>query len=118
MPWSLLDHGLLPGGARGRRRLWATLRGPGGIETLEGEGTGPIDALVDALARHSSRRLEVVAFHEHALARGTDAEAAAYVGLRAGDQEAWGAGVDRDVLEASLQATVAALNALFSGEGI
>jgi 2-isopropylmalate synthase len=117
-PWSLLDHGLLPGGARGRRRLWATLRGPGGIETLEGEGTGPIDALVDALARRSGRRLEVVAFHEHALARGTDAEAAAYVGLRAGDREAWGAGVDRDVLEAGLQATVAALNALFSGEGI
>jgi 2-isopropylmalate synthase len=77
---------------RGRRRFWATLRGPGGIETLEEEGTGPIDALVDALTRRSGRRLEVVAFHEHALTRGTDAEAAAYVCLRAGDREAWGAG--------------------------
>ena len=111
-PWALLDHGLLPAGARGRRRLWAKVRGPEGVETLEGEGTGPIDALLDAFARRTGRLLETVAFHEHALGRGTDAEAAAYLCLRSGSQEAWGAGVDRDVLEAGLQAATAALNGL------
>jgi len=113
-PWMLLEHGFLPAGARGRRRLWVKMRGDDGVEILEGEGTGPIDALLDALARRTGMHLEVMAFHEHAIGRGTDAEAAAYVGLRSGDRLAWGAGIDRDVLDAGLQASVAALNGLLA----
>jgi 2-isopropylmalate synthase len=80
---------------------------------LSGRGNGPIDAVVDAL----DLDLRVMDYHEHALGRGAQAEAAAYVELRRGHGAAlYGAGTDVNLIAASLKAVVSAVNHSFAAE--
>ncbi len=80
---------------RGRRR------------TLRGRGNGPIDAFVHAL----EEEVRVLDYHEHALGAGANAAAAAYVELRLGDgPPLHGAGVDANIVSASLKAIVSGVN--------
>jgi 2-isopropylmalate synthase len=80
---------------------------------FSGRGNGPIDALVHAL----DLDLRVMDYHEHALGRGAQAEAAAYVELRRGHGPAlYGAGMDVNLIAASLKAVVSAVNHSFAVE--
>ncbi len=80
---------------RGRRR------------TLRGRGNGPIDAFVHAL----EEEVRVLDYHEHAIGAGASAAAAAYVELKLGDGPALhGAGVDANIVSASLKAIVSGVN--------
>jgi 2-isopropylmalate synthase len=76
---------------------------------LRGRGNGPIAAFVDALASvgHDVRVLD---YAEHALSSGGDARAAAYVECAIGERILWGVGVDANIVTASLQAVVSAVN--------
>jgi 2-isopropylmalate synthase len=80
--------------------------------SIEGEGTGAIDAFSSALGAHAGMRLTVVDYAEHALAQGTDAEAVAYVRVEVGGRRAFGVGRDVDIVTASLHAVVRAVNVL------
>jgi 2-isopropylmalate synthase len=73
-----------------------------------GDGIGPIDAFVDALRRAFGLALHVRDFHEHALREGEDAAAAAYVECEVGTARRWGAGIDPNIVTASLSAVLAA----------
>jgi 2-isopropylmalate synthase len=76
---------------------------------LEGQGNGPIAALVDALARELGIALRVVDYHEHALGEGADARAVAYVEVRGSDGVArFGVGIDPNLEIASLRALLGA----------
>jgi 2-isopropylmalate synthase len=77
--------------------------------TIYGDGTGPIDAFVDALQRSFGIAVHVRDFHEHALRAGEDAAAVAYVELAIGDETRWGVGVDPNIVTASLAAIVSAV---------
>jgi 2-isopropylmalate synthase len=78
---------------------------------FSGRGNGPIDAVVAAL----DLDLRVMDYHEHALGRGAQAEAAAYVELRRGQGPAlYGAGMDVNLIAASLKAVVSAVNHSFA----
>jgi 2-isopropylmalate synthase len=74
---------------------------------VAGEGTGPVEALVNALASLGCE-LEVLDYHEHALTAGADAQAAAYVEARIGDRIHWGIGIETDIVSACLHAVVGA----------
>ena len=63
----------------GADRIAANLLVDGEERIVEGEGNGPIDALVNALGRGLGIELHVLDYHEHAMSRGEDATAAAYV---------------------------------------
>ncbi|HEX3551005.1 MAG TPA: 2-isopropylmalate synthase [Candidatus Elarobacter sp.] len=76
--------------------------------TVYGDGTGPIDAFVDALQRAFELDVHVRDFREHALRAGEDASAVAYVELAVGERTRWGAGVDPNIVTASLAAIVSA----------
>ncbi len=76
--------------------------------TVYGDGTGPIDAFVDALHRAFGLDVHVRDFREHALRAGEDASAVAYVELQVGGETRWGAGVDPNIVTASLAAIVSA----------
>ena len=76
--------------------------------TVYGDGTGPIDAFVDALQRAFGLDVHVRDFREHALRAGEDASAVAYVELSVGGETRWGAGVDPNIVTASLAAIVSA----------
>ncbi len=77
---------------------------------LEGEGNGPIAALVAALGRELGVELHVRDYHEHAMGKGEDATAAAYVEADVGEDVVWGVGVHGSIVTASLRAVVNAVN--------
>lgn len=85
-----------------------------GIETpVTGRGNGLMAAAVDALNAAYALGIEVLDYHEHALSRGTDAKAVAYVECRtADDRKVFGVGMDVDSATASVKAILSAANAL------
>ena len=78
--------------------------------SLEGEGNGPIDAFINALAK-AGVPLRVLSQSEHALGEGQEASAIAYIQVRlASGAVRWGAGVDTSIELASIKAVFSALN--------
>ncbi|MGW3993143.1 2-isopropylmalate synthase [Amycolatopsis sp. NPDC004772] len=76
---------------------------------LTGVGNGPIAAFTAALGV-AGIEVQVLGYVEHAIATGSDAEAAAYVECRVGGHTLWGAGIDGNTLSASLEAIASAVN--------
>src|SRR6266436_4703235 len=64
------------------RTINATIMDRGDERIIEGHGSGPLDAFVDALRRAGIADIAVLAYHEHAIGAGSDAQAAAYVEAR------------------------------------
>ena len=88
----------------------------GETRRVEGSGSGPIDAYLDALNRALGIGLEVIDYHEHALGRGADAAAIAYVEIRSEDGRVlFGVGRDKNIVTASLKAVTNAANRLAAG---
>ena len=89
------------------RTINATIIDRGDGRIIEGHGSGPLDGFVDALRRAGIADIAVLAYHEHALGAGSDAQAAAYVeaGLPDG-RTIFGVGIDRDIVKASLRAVI------------
>ena len=85
---------------------------------LDEAGTGPIDAFVRGLCRQTGMNVSVEAYSEHAVGRGADAEAVAYVALRAGAERFWGVGRHASIVRASLDALCAALNRMPDATGL
>ena len=77
---------------------------------LAGDGNGPIAALVHALATSLGIAISVLDYHEHALGRGEDATAAAYVEADVDGEVVWGVGIHASIVTASLRAVVNAVN--------
>lgn len=76
---------------------------------ISGRGNGLISAAVAALEDSFGLVLEVVDYHEHALKRGTDAQAVAYLECRSGDNRTiFGIGIDDDIATASVKAVLSA----------
>ena len=74
---------------------------------LDGEGTGPIDAFVQALSAAVGRNVRVLNYAEHAIGEGANAKAIAYVELRVDEaQICYGVGVDANIVSASLRAII------------
>ena len=84
-----------------------------GVETsVVGHGNGLISSAVRGLNAHYDLGLEVVDYAEHALHKGTESQAVAYVECRSGDRTVFGVGIDHDVATASIKAVLSAANAL------
>ncbi|WP_405540812.1 2-isopropylmalate synthase [Streptomyces sp. NBC_00075] len=83
---------------------------------LRGEGTGPIDALLDALARAGLTGFTVRAFAQHALGSGSRAQVGAYVEISHDGRSAWGAALHSNLAAASQRAVVSAVNRLLLNE--
>ena len=94
----------------GADRIAASLVVGGEEKIVEGEGNGPIDALVNALARGLGIELHVLDYHEHAMSRGEDATAAAYVEADVDGDVVWGVGIHPSIVTASLRAVLNTVN--------
>jgi 2-isopropylmalate synthase len=78
-------------------------------QTISGEGNGPIDAFVSAMRTGLNANLDVVDYTEHAIGKGSEAKAVAYVETINGDGEVlWGVGTDENTVTASLRAVLSA----------
>ena len=81
--------------------------------TLQGEGNGPISALVHALAKQGWADFKLKDYRSHALSAGSESLAAAYVALQSQDgRTVWGCGIDPNIELAGLKALVCAANRL------
>ena len=83
----------------------------GEIQSLEGEGNGPLSAFVAAINElPQNYDVRVLDYAEHALSSGGDAVAAAYVECLVRDTIYWGVGIDANIVTASLKAVISAVN--------
>ncbi len=74
-------------------------------------GNGRLDAISNALKANLGLDYELVSYKEHALQTGSNAQAIAYVAIRYGDGKiSWGAGTHEDIMSASVNALVSAIN--------
>ncbi len=77
----------------------------------EATGNGRLDAVSNALKKAYELKYTLETYQEHALEQSSTSKAIAYVGIRKSDGTlAWGAGVDPDIIRASIDALVTAIN--------
>ena len=95
---------------KGRRVVEATIIDKGKEMTISGSGTGPIDGFVDALSRHIGIPLSVLDYSEHSLQRGSNAAAISYMEIEYPGGRIFGAGINTNIVAASLEAVVSAAN--------
>ena len=82
-----------------------------GEQTIHATGNGPLDAFCAALRDGLGLRFVLHSYHEHALTRGSSAKAVSYIEIIDQDDESWwGAGVDTDIIVASIKSLLSALN--------
>jgi len=109
-PWgrfALVKHELVSE-VEGDTVVRATILDEGRPVELTGHGNGPIAAFCAALHDHADVR--VLDYHEHALASGGDAKAAAYLECAVDGRVLWGVGIHSSIVTASLKAVVSAVN--------
>ena len=83
----------------------------GEVRSVSGRGNGLLSSVVATLADSFGVGLEVRDYSEHAMAKGSDARAAAYVECVTPDgRTVWGVGVDEDVATAGVRAVLSAAN--------
>ena len=74
-------------------------------------GNGRLNAVSNALKKQFRLDYDLVTYQEHALEQSSSSKAIAYVGIRNGkNQLFWGAGVDQDIIRASINALLTAIN--------
>ena len=109
-PWKLIRHRIdgNPSAGEGQHfSIEAELEYNGERRIVTGKGDGAISAFVAAL----DVPVRIMDYHEHAIGTGTDTRAASYVELRVGESSTgFGVGIDRDIVTASFQAVLSAVN--------
>ncbi len=79
---------------------------------VSGRGNGLVSAVLAAIAEAFAVELSVMDYQEHALRRGSDAQAAAYLQcVRPDGSQVFGVGIDADVATATVKAVLSAASA-------
>ena len=85
--------------------------------TYEAHGNGRLDAVSNALQENLDLSYSNLTYSEHALELGQASRAMAYIGITAPDgRRVWGAGMDTDIITASVLALVSAINRMTKGK--
>ena len=85
--------------------------------TYQARGNGRLDAVSNALQRNLGVNYSNLTYSEHALEIGSTSRAMAYIGITGEDGRiVWGAGMDTDIITASIMALVSAINRLKAGK--
>jgi 2-isopropylmalate synthase len=82
----------------------------GELQEARGKGRGPVEAFVRALRSLDRVSIELADYAEHAATSGASSQAVAYVAIRSGQTERYGAGRNEDVAIATFQAIISAYN--------
>jgi 2-isopropylmalate synthase len=108
-PWQL--EGFETEGRNGKVRCHARLLRENLPVQFDGEGNGPLAALVHGFGTAGVPRFEITNYSEHALDSGEEAAAISYIQIKHSDGRIrWGAGVDTNIELASVRAVLSALN--------
>jgi len=114
-PYEFIEHITRVGAnASETRELTATVRKNGEKIELEGVGTGPIDAYVNALAKDAGIDFKVFSYSEHSVGTGANATAVAFVEAEVDGRRLYGVGRSPNITSASLIAVTCAVNRALS----
>jgi 2-isopropylmalate synthase len=109
-PYRLLNFDLLTGRSADQRCV-AKVEVSEQQVTIDGEGSGPIEAFVNGLVETLNEPLNIIDYHEHAMGSGKDAKAISIVAIDEGASgRCYGIGVSRNSITASFNAIMSALN--------
>lgn len=88
-----------------------TVSSDGVQKVINGKGKGRLEAVTNALRNEFNVPCEITCYEEHALQAGSDSSAIAYVGVKGNDGNTYfGIGIDPDIIRASIDAIVSAVN--------
>ena len=77
---------------------------------ITGVGNGRLDAVSNAIKHYFDISYELAFYEEHSLTKGSSSRAVAYVGVICNKKRYWGVGIDADIIKASIEALVVAVN--------
>lgn len=87
-----------------------TIKHKGKTHVIKGMGNGRLDAASNAIKSYFGIEYEFLAYEEHALSMSSSAKAVTFVGIVEEGQKYWGVGFDEDIIKASIEALVSAIN--------
>jgi 2-isopropylmalate synthase len=102
---------------KGIRVVSAEITDNGETKRIEGRGTGPIDGFVNALTAYLGIDLTVANYSEHSMQHGSNAAAICYMQMETPAGKLYGAGVNTNIVAASLEAVVSAANRALAARG-
>jgi len=102
---------------RGVRIVAAEITDRGETKRIEGRGTGPVDGFVNALSAYLGFDLTVANYAEHSMQHGSNAAAICYMEMETPSGKLFGAGVNTNIVAASLAAVVSAANRALDASG-
>ena len=118
-PFEFVDHMTrVATNASEVRLLTATMNKDGEKVEIEGSGSGPIDAFVDALGKAAGVEIKVFSYSEHSVGVGADATAIAFVETEVDGKHLYGVGRSPNIVSASLIAVTCAVNRALNGAGV
>lgn len=79
---------------------------------VDANGNGRLDAVSNTIKQYFGISYELSVYEEHALSQGSSSKAMAYVGITFEGKMYWGAGIDEDIIRASIHALTVAVNKL------
>ncbi|HMK60909.1 MAG TPA: 2-isopropylmalate synthase [Dissulfurispiraceae bacterium] len=95
-----------------RATISASIKAEDRVLKIKGKGNGPIDAFSNALRTCFNMDFTLLSYHEHALSKGSDSKAVAYILIEKDRRRVWGCGIDTNIDRASFKAMLSALNRL------
>lgn len=79
---------------------------------VNANGNGRLDAVSNTIKQYFGVSYELAIYEEHALSEGSSSKAMAYVGILCNGKSYFGAGIDEDIIKASIHALTVAVNKL------
>ena len=87
----------------------------GRLKEISAGGSGPIDAVANALQKELKKEFEVIDYSEHALSSASSAKAVSYIHLqdKASGKMTYGVGISSNITRSSVRALFSAINRLY-----
>ncbi|HBK17559.1 MAG TPA: 2-isopropylmalate synthase [Gammaproteobacteria bacterium] len=109
-PYQLLSYDLLAGKEQDQRCI-ARVCVADNTLTIDGEGSGPLEAFVNAMVETLNEPLVIAGYQEQSMGSGSDAQAICILSIEGDDQgRCFGIGLSRNTMTASLNAIISAMN--------
>ncbi|WP_448861885.1 2-isopropylmalate synthase [Dorea sp.] len=87
-----------------------TINHAGESKVITSNGNGRLDAVSNAIKQYFNISYELSVYEEHSLTKGSSSKAVAYVGIICKGKMFWGVGIDPDIIRASIEALIVAVN--------
>ena len=87
-----------------------TINHAGESKVITSNGNGRLDAVSNAIKQYFNISYELSFYEEHSLTKGSSSKAVAYVGIICNGKTFWGVGIDPDIIRASSEALIVAVN--------